>query len=180
MLQPKWPELECGNNKGRNTVFIAVGPLGDITSVSKTRHDNESIEINDDSEWGQILNTSNSNDYKFIYETLEHHPQPSKYHKWDGSSWVLSQALLKDAREDMWEGLKTYRQERQYLGVKINTAQGYKWVHSDETSRILHVGLVCSAIFHILHTFLGVTSLPQFPANQYWKTMEVDEQQLSF
>lgn len=156
-------------------MYISVDSLGNINSISQTQHDDSSIEINDSSEWAAILTPSNICHYKFINDAFEHHPQPNLYTLWNGSAWVASATLLKDARDDMWERVKVYRQDRQYLGVQVATAsQGTHWIHSDETSRALHLGLISAAIFHILHVFLGVTLLPQFPANNYWKTMAVN------
>lgn len=152
--------------------WFTSNSVGDITAAS-----NEwfygGIEYNDDALMSQIIATPY--DYKWINEAFIHRPRPSVYHVWNGTQWNLSQQLLKAARDDIWEQIKNYRQERQYLGVKITTAQGEFWVHSDEASRSLHLGLVGAAILHILHNSpFNVPGLPYFPSDLAWKTMQKD------
>ena len=157
-------------------MYIHVDSLGNITSHSYTYRP-DCIEINDASEWVALIEAS-AIDYKFINNNLEHHPRPTVYHAWDGVQWSMDQKLLKDARADMWERIKLYRQQRQYMGVQITiTTNGVGtpyWIHSEEPSRSLHLGLVGAAILHILHVFFGVSSLPLFPSGLMWKTMQTD------
>lgn len=153
--------------------YFVANELGDVVTCSASEAISDGIEYNDP-EFFESLIAAPYN-YKWINEAFEYHPRPSIYHAWDGSAWFLSQALLTDARNDIWEKIKNYRQERQYLGVKITTAQGEFWIHSDEASRSLHLGLVGAAILHILHNSpFNVPGLPYFPSDLAWKTMQKD------
>lgn len=152
-------------------MYIVVDDKGNIISYTDNQTTTDGIYINDDSLWAQQIRSA-PNDYKFIYENLEHFPRPSVYHSWTGTEWVLDQAILSAAKADMWERIKVKRQDQQYLGVKITTVDGEFWIHSDEPSRSLHLGMVGAAILHILRTNFGATSLPAFPSDLTWKTMQ--------
>lgn len=153
--------------------FIVINNIGDITSISEEPLDG-GIELNDSVLFALI--EAKQNDYKFLNESIVHIPQPTPYHRWDGSVWFKDPQLVLLAVGNQWEKLKDYRQQRQYMGVLVNIAGTPRWIHSDETSRNLHLGMLGAAILHILHTVVGITTLPLFPANQMWKTMDVDEQ----
>lgn len=154
--------------------YFVTNELGDVVTCSLAEVIADGIEYNDP-EFFESLMAAPYN-YKWINEAFEYHPRPSIYHAWDGSAWFLSQALLTDARNDIWEKIKVLRQDRQYLGVKITTVNGQFWVHSDEPSRSLHLGMVGAAILHILNAVVGITTLPLFPANLVWKTMQKNAQ----
>lgn len=153
--------------------YIVINNIGDITNLSDDQLDG-GIEINDDALFA--LMTEHQNDYKFLNESIVHIPRPDPYNTWDGTAWFRDPALVAQARANQWEKLKDYRQLRQYMGVQVNIGGTPYWIHSDETSRSLHLGLLGAAILHILHTAVGVTTLPLFPANQMWKTMDVNAQ----
>jgi hypothetical protein len=61
---------------------------------------------------------------------------------------------LAEIRLDMWRKIQQERDRRKMGGVKVNG----KWFHTDDTSRIQHIGLV----------LLG----QNMPSNIYWKTMD--------
>lgn len=149
--------------------YFVANPLGDIVTCSENALQ-DGIEYADSILFAQIL--AAPHDYKWIDEQIIHVPRPSVYHAWNGSQWLLSSQLLADARADIWEQIKVFRQERQYMGVKITVDGNDYWIHSDEPSRALHLGLVGAAILHILHMYLGVTSVPTFQTGLYWKTMQ--------
>lgn len=151
--------------------YFVANPNGDITACSIDPLV-DGIEYNDPVIFPLVYAAPHN--YKWINDELQNHPRPSVYHSWNGSEWELSQQLLTDARSEIWERIKDKRQEQQYKGVKITTAQGEYWIHSDEPSRSLHLGLVGAAILHILNAVVGITTLPTFPSNLAWKTMQKD------
>lgn len=151
--------------------YFVANEKGDITTCSNVPLV-DGIEYSDPVTFPLILAAQHN--YKWINDEIQYHPRPSVYHAWTGTEWLLSQSLLADARAEIWERIKDKRQEQQYLGVSITTAQGTFWFHSDEASRSLHLGLVGAAILHILNAVVGVTTLPTFPSNLTWKTMQKD------
>lgn len=153
--------------------YIVINNIGDITNLSDDHLDG-GIEINDDALFA--LMSAHQNDYKFLNESIVHIPRPDPYNTWDGTTWFRDPALVAQARANQWEKLKDYRQLRQYMGVQVNIGGTLYWIHSDETSRSLHLGMLGAAILHILNVVVGVATLPLFPANQMWKTMDVDAQ----
>lgn len=112
--------------------------------------------------------------YKWINNSLLNYPRPTPYHAWDGTQWQFSQRLIADARDFIWEKIKDYRQQRQYMGVLVTINGTDYWIHSDEASRSLHLGLVGAAILHIMRSFLDVVAVPLFPSGLQWKTMQTD------
>ena len=154
--------------------YFVANELGDVVSCSMAEVIADGIEYNDAVFFESLIAAPYN--YKWINEAFEYHPRPSVYHAWDGAAWFLSQALLTDARNDIWEKIKVLRQDRQYLGVKLTTANGQFWFHSDEPSRSLHLGMVGAAILHILNVVVGIATLPIFPSNLVWKTMDKNAQ----
>lgn len=85
---------------------------------------------------------------------------------WDGRAWVMqpyvtepdnsavmAAAVKAQAVSSKWSAVKTERDRRQKLGVKV----GANWYHSDDSSRIQQLALV----------MLGAN----IPANLQWKTL---------
>lgn len=152
--------------------YIVVDELGNITSFSEEHNNEEGIYIGNHSLCELIK--QNINEYKFINETLLHYPRTSQYHAWDGTAWVFSDKLKKDAQEDTWEKIKEYRDTHKYRGIQIMVSGEPHWIHSDQPSRIQHLGLLGAAILHIFRTFFGITDLAAFPASLLWKTMSTN------
>jgi len=105
--------------------------------------------------------------------TPQHSPGPN-YTLVDGV-YTLDAVALASAQANVWEKIKALRDTRKYDGVQVNTgAQGVVWVHSDQASRIQHLGLLGASILHILKTFFNVPGIPGFPEGQYWKTLSTN------
>lgn len=149
--------------------YFVPNVLGDLVTVSDEPLDG-GIEYQDEALFVQIMQCPYN--YKWINDEIIYRLRPDPYHAWNGVEWVFSQRLMDDARGTIWEKIKDYRQQRQYMGAKITTGGHDYWIHSDEVSRSLHLGLLGAAILHILKTVIGITSLPAFPSGKYWKTME--------
>lgn len=152
--------------------FFVPDNLGNLITVSIDEHLEGGIEYNDQVLFDAII--ASPNDYKWRNDTIQHFPRPSMYHAWNGTAWVSSQKLIDDARATIWERIKEYRQQRQYMGVLVTINENDYWIHSDESSRSLHLGLVGAAILHIMRSFLGVLAVPLFPSGLQWKTMQTD------
>lgn len=150
--------------------YFVSNALGDIVSVSDDPLDG-GIEYQDEALF-RLIEQAPYN-YKWLNEQIVYRPRPDQYHAWDGSDWTFSQKLMADARETVWEKIKEYRQLRQYLGVKIIVNNTPYWIHSDEVSRSLHLGLLGAAILHVLKVVVGISTLPAFPNDKLWKTMSV-------
>lgn len=151
--------------------YFVANQLGDLVTISDEPLDG-GIEYQDDALFALIK--QGQYNYKWLNDELVHCPRPDPYHTWDGSTWVFSPKLLQDGRDATWEKIKDYRQYRQYLGVKIIVAGTPYWIHSDEVSRTLHLGLLGAAILHVLKVVVGITTLPAFPSGKLWKTMQVN------
>lgn len=105
------------------------------------------------------------NSYMFLDDSLVYDPPPSVYHVWTDSGWQLSESILNTYRELQWTKVKEERTRRKWGGIRINVSGTYYWIHSDEESRLQHLGLVITAVM----SMLGMT---QFPTGTPWKTME--------
>lgn len=108
---------------------------------------------------------------KYIGGDFEYRPKANEYQIWNGVSWVTDQSVLADARLEIWEGIKEYRQLHQTLGVKVKINNTDYWIHSDQPSRELHLGMRNDALCHVLREELNVPSLPLFEPIP-WKTMQ--------
>jgi hypothetical protein len=77
-----------------------------------------------------------------------------EYLKWlaEGNSPQPAESVI-EIQSRLWEEIKILRDKKKAQGVKV----GNYWFHSDDTSRIQHLGLV----------LLG----SNIPANLLWKTM---------
>lgn len=78
--------------------------------------------------------------------------------EWLGGDPIPPQSVLEEAKKDVdreriWREIQVIRDTRKSSGVKI----GAHWFHSDDTSRIQHIGLV----------MMGAN----LPANLMWKTL---------
>lgn len=151
--------------------YFVPNILGDLVTVSNNPVD-DGIVYQDDVLFNAILQAPYN--YKWNGSQILFRPRPDPYHAWNGSTWVFSPKLLQDGRDTTWEKIKDYRQYRQYLGVKIIVAGTPYWIHSDEVSRSLHLGLLGAAILHVLKVVVGISTLPAFPSGKLWKTMEVN------
>lgn len=90
----------------------------------------------------------------------EYAPLPnesSPYHYWDQTNncYSLDSLLMTRIKEEKWEEIKAYRAKRTEGGIY---AGGY-WFHSDQPSKVQHLGL------------LNAVMLNALPANLMWKTM---------
>lgn len=69
--------------------------------------------------------------------------KPSKEYSWNGSKWVLDQALVveikKQGQDQAWENIKAERYRRAHGGVWLKS--NGKWLHTDEPSRIQYLSL---------------------------------------
>lgn len=152
--------------------YIVVDNIGNITSFSEEQNNSEGIYIGNHALC--LLIKENIPDYKFINDEILHRPRPSMYHAWMGNSWEYSTKLKTDAQEAVWEKIKEFRDSHKYKGIKISVSGEYHWIHSDQSSRIQHLGLLGAAILHIFRTFFSITDLPAFPSDLQWKTMSVN------
>lgn len=148
--------------------YITVDNLGNITKYSDFDFE-DSISLNDEALCALIKNDIVG--YKFINSQIEYHQRPTRYHRWTGIDWVHDSTLVTTAKEEMWEKIKLYRDTHKYKGVKITVNSVDYWIHSDEVSRIQHLGLLGVAILHVFKTFFGVTQFESFPEDLYWKTL---------
>lgn len=148
--------------------YIQTDSLGNITKYSNIPFD-DSISLNNEELCGLI--EANISDYKFINDNIIYLPRTSPYHAWGGNAWVHSPALVEAAKVEMWEKIKQKRESHKYKGVKINVDGQEHWVHSDESSRIQHLGLLGASILHVFRAFFNLQSFPLFPENLMWKTM---------
>ena len=86
--------------------------------------------------------------------------------KWTGDKWEVLAAYpsapepyvtpLEQRQHDKWEAIKTERDRRKYLGVKVAD----HWFHSDDPSRIQQLALA----------MMGAS----IPAGLQWKTLTLD------
>lgn len=152
--------------------YIAVDDLGNVTTYSEDNANNDKILINDPVLCFNIKN--NLHDYKFLNEEILLIPRPTPYHAWTGSEWIYSNELKAAAQEQIWEEIKNFRDSHKYKGIKITVNNEHHWIHSDQSSRIQHLGLLGAAILHVFRAFFNVTDLPLFPADLLWKTMSVN------
>ncbi len=149
--------------------YIRYDNIGNITYYSDD-YSNDSVELNNDALCAQIkLNPPN---YKFINDEILYRPRPTPYDAWTGTEWVRSEALVLAAKEEMWEKIKVFRDKRKYAGVRVSVGGTYYWIHSDEASRIQHLGLAISSLMHVIRSILSITDFPAFPNDLKWKTME--------
>lgn len=148
--------------------YIQTDNLGNITKYSEHPFD-DSIALNDD-ELCRLIE-ANISDYKFINEDILYRPRGNLYQAWDGVNWVHSTALVDNAKTEMWEKIKQKRESHKYKGVKINVNGIDHWIHSDESSRIQHLGLLGASILHVFRVFFNLQMFPLFPENLLWKTM---------
>ena len=79
-------------------------------------------------------------------------PRPSVNHEWDGSTWILDIAKI---REIMWNNIKAHRDLLTATGGYLVNG---KWFHSDQQSRNQQLGL----------TLMG----NDLPTGIMWKTMD--------
>lgn len=152
--------------------YIVVDVLGNINSISEENVNNNGIYIGNHS----LCKVMQANifDYKFINDEILHIPRPSSYHSWDGSNWYFDNNIKIAAQDTIWEKIKEYRDSHKYKGIKITVSGETHWIHSDQASRIQHLGLLGAAILHVFRAFFNVTDLPLFPADLLWKTMSVN------
>lgn len=108
---------------------------------------------------------------KYINGDFQHYPKSNEYQIWNGVTWITDQSVLADARLQMWEAIKEYRQIRQMLGVLVKINNVDYWIHSDQPSRELHLGMRNDALCHVLRQWLPLSNLPEFEPLP-WKTMQ--------
>ena len=86
-------------------------------------------------------------------------PQPSKWHKWDGKSWVTppeNQAQIKAEQQAIvWERIKQKREQNTHIGCYVSSVD--KWFHTDINSR---------------QQYIFMRTLSQIPPKTMWKTMD--------
>jgi hypothetical protein len=99
-------------------------------------------------------------DSEFIYD-----PPPSPYHAWVGGEWVTDESILLAYKNSVWEKIKAERERRKFGGVRIVVSGQPYWIHSDEGSRLQHLGLAIAAVAHFMN-------IAPFPTETPWKTME--------
>lgn len=89
------------------------------------------------------------------YVPLENESSP--YHYWDqvNNCYTLDSNLLAKIKDEKWEEIKAYRAKRIEGGIYA----GNYWFHSDQPSKLQHLGL------------LNAVMLNALPANLMWKTM---------
>lgn len=146
--------------------YIQTDSLENITKYSHSPFDG-SISLNNE-ELCTLID-SNISEYKFINEDIVYRPRSTRYQSWNGNEWIHTPALVEAAKAEMWEKIKQKRENHKYGGVKINVEGVYHWIHSDESSRIQHLGLLGAAILHVFRAFFNIPSFPLFPENLMWK-----------
>ena len=151
--------------------YIEVDTLGNITRYSDIEL-TDSITLNDDQLC--LLIKEHTSDYKFLNNDIVYRPKTSPYQAWDGTTWVYSQALVDNAKMEVWDKIKAYRDQHKYKGIKVTVEGTEHWIHSDEASRIQHLGLLGAAILHVFRAFFNITQFEYFPTDLQWKTMVSD------
>lgn len=92
---------------------------------------------------------------------------PSEYHKLMDGVWVYDDLYALQIKNEKWEKIKLIRDTKKLQGFLFKNAldnNAEYWIHSDEASRIQHLGLVLAAV-------LALLNVTPFPTNQNWKTL---------
>lgn len=81
----------------------------------------------------------------------------SPYYYWDENlqEYALDSNLLTKIKDEKWEELKDYRSQRTVGGIVV----GNNWFHSDQPSKLQHLGLLSAVMLNAL------------PPGLMWKTM---------
>ena len=152
-------------------MFAQVDSLGNVFSVNSQAQliANEIYIPNTHPSLVYLLQDVSS--VKYTNGDFHHMPRTNEYQIWNGFGWETDQSVLADARLEVWESIKEYRQLRQIQGVKVTINNVDYWIHSDEPSRSLHLGMRNDALCHVLREELNILSLPLFTPLP-WKTMQ--------
>ena len=109
---------------------------------------------------------NNPQDYKYVEGGFVLDAPPSPYHSLNANGdWYLNNEVLQNAKNMMWERIKSYRDEREDSGVKMAIDTVNYWFHSDTKSLIKYIFLMIFA--------------SQFPNALKWKTLSGDKVTLS-
>jgi hypothetical protein len=138
--------------------YAVVDQLGNITALSRSPLSG-SISYNDDVVFDAILQSPK--DWKWLNEVFVYIPQPTPYHRWTGVTWIVEEHLKDDAKDDMWQRIKAYRDMRECSGVQINIDGVDYWFHSDTRSLIKYLFLL----------FLATIFSAAYTSPITWKTM---------
>ena len=152
-------------------MFAQIDSLGNVFSVNSQAQliSNEIYIPNTHPSLVYLLQDVSS--VKYTNGDFHHMPRTNEYQIWNGVGWETDQSVLADARLEVWELIKEYRQLRQMLGVMVTINSVDYWIHSDEPSRNLHLSMRNDALCHVLREELNVLSLPLFTPLP-WKTMQ--------
>ena len=132
--------------------YIVVDHMGNITQATAQYGTTPgTIYLNDAVLFNAIL--ANTTDYKWINQQIEHHPIPNDYSSWNGTAWVTDSALLTEAQNNVWEGIKEFRDAAYSYGCAV----GDHLYHTDIDSKLKYLGLL--------------TYGENIPADVMWKTM---------
>lgn len=119
----------------------------------------DETDLNSRQEFAIETKQSYTNPY-FNGKTIIDRPlQPTQWHEWNGSEWVIDQtqkAKLKTQQQaEMWERIKQKRHDNLRGGVLVQSIG--KWFHSNDESR---------------QQYTFMRTLPQLPSGMTWKTMD--------
>jgi hypothetical protein len=141
------------------TAYASVNSLHRIVAIQAENRDGL-IEINSQ----EVIN--NPQNYKYMGDnSFELSIQPSVYHTLNANGdWYLNNEVLQASKDDMWQLIKNYRDEREEGGVKLAIDGTDYWFHSDTRSLIKYLFLL----------FLATIFSNYFQNNISWKTMDND------
>jgi len=137
-------------------MYAQINSINRIISLSSIPNDNY-ILIED----ANILH--HPQNYKYINNVFVEDIAPSVYHSLNEyGNWFLNEELMANAKKDMWEKIKEYRDYRESMGVlmAINTVN--YWFHTDVKSLVKYLFLL----------FLSTIFSSYFPQVLSWKTMD--------
>lgn len=141
------------------TLYATLNAFNRISAVSQYAQ-SDSIELSNPAVVEQPYN------YRFDNGQWIEDIQPSPYHTLDAQgNWYLNNEYLQNAKDMMWQRIKSYRDEREDSGVKMVIDTVNYWFHSDTKSLIKYIFLMILSMFFA----------SQFPNALKWKTLSGDK-----
>lgn len=140
------------------TLYATLNAFNRISGLSQYTQSG-SIELNNPAVIEHPYN------YRFDNEQWIEDIQPSPYHTLDAQgNWYLNNEYLQNAKDMMWQRIKSYRDDREEGGIKMAVDGTDYWFHSDTRSLIKYLFLL----------FLATVFSSYFQNNISWKTMKND------
>lgn len=137
-------------------MYAQLNSINRIISLSSIPNDNY-ILIED----ANIIHSPQN--YKYVNNTFVEDIAPSVYHSLNEyGNWYLNEELIVNAKKDMWEKIKEYRDYRESMGVLMTIDSVDYWFHTDVKSLVKYLFLL----------FLSTIFSSYFPQALSWKTMD--------